>query len=162
MTMRRILPLLALAALAACNGIATIGPAQQLADVDPRVHQGYGAFGFDVFQALAAEASDSNIVLSPSSLAFALAMTYVGAGGETAREMADLLGIAGVGDAGFDASNRAWLNALGDAGDVELSIANSIWIRDIFQVSRPSCSVTRPSSTPSSPAAPSTRGRSTR
>jgi hypothetical protein len=56
--MRRIFPLMALVALGACNGMATIGPAQKLADVDPRVHQGYGAFGFDLFQALATSSAN--------------------------------------------------------------------------------------------------------
>jgi serine protease inhibitor len=134
MKIRHVFPAMTLMALAACNGVAAIGPSPQMAEVDPQVFRGYNDFGFDVFHALAAEAPDSNIVLSPSSLAFALAMTYVGAEGATAREMADVLGVGGVGDAAFDASNRGWLDALGDAGDIELSIANSIWIRDIFQV----------------------------
>lgn len=104
-------------------------------DIDPRVFQAYTEFGFDVFQRVASEKPDSNVVLSPTSLAFGLAMVYNGAGGETAREMAATLGASGLDLEAFNAANAAWLAALRTPAEgVELALANSIWIRDRFPV----------------------------
>ena len=46
-------------------------------------------FAFDLYQALKKE--DGNIFYSPHSISLALAMTYGGARGETAKQMADTL-----------------------------------------------------------------------
>lgn len=48
-------------------------------------------FGADLYRALAEKAGDGNLVFSPSSIATALAMTYAGAAGTTAEEMAATL-----------------------------------------------------------------------
>jgi len=50
---------------------------------------GNSTFAFDLYQALRGE--DGNIFYSPYSLSLALAMTYAGARGETAQQMADTL-----------------------------------------------------------------------
>jgi serpin B len=50
---------------------------------------GNSEFAFDLYQALKKE--DGNIFYSPYSISLALAMTYGGARGETARQMADTL-----------------------------------------------------------------------
>jgi serpin B len=50
---------------------------------------GNGELAFDLYQALKKE--DGNIFYSPYSISLALAMTYGGARGETARQMADTL-----------------------------------------------------------------------
>lgn len=50
---------------------------------------GNTAFAFDLFQALKSE--NGNIFYSPHSISLALAMTYAGARGETATQMADTL-----------------------------------------------------------------------
>lgn len=120
----------------ACNHVADqAGKPSQPLDISQQVFEGYTAFGFDVFNRLARETPDSNLVLSPTSLAFALAMTYNGADGETAREMAEVLGISGSSLEVFNASNAAWLAALRDPDEgVQLAIANSLWIRDRFPV----------------------------
>jgi len=56
------------------------------------VANGVNGFGLDLYRALAAE-QDGNLFLSPYSIALALTMTYAGARGQTAQEMADVLGL---------------------------------------------------------------------
>jgi serpin B len=50
---------------------------------------GNSVFAFDLYQALREE--DGNLFYSPYSISLALAMTYAGARGETAQQMADTL-----------------------------------------------------------------------
>ena len=50
-------------------------------------------FGLDLYRALATE-RDGNLFFSPYSIALALTMTYAGARGQTAEEMAAVLGLA--------------------------------------------------------------------
>ncbi len=51
-------------------------------------------FGIDLYGVLAQGAGDGNLVFSPASIVTALAMTYVGAAGTTAEEMASTLHFA--------------------------------------------------------------------
>lgn len=59
--------------------------------VDPALVSGNNAFAFDLHQQLAQKATDKNMFYSPASISTALAMTYAGAGGETAKQMAQAL-----------------------------------------------------------------------
>ena len=63
-------------------------PDISLADGETLV-EGNSSFAFDLYQAL--KETDGNLFYSPYSISQALAMTYAGARGETAREMADTL-----------------------------------------------------------------------
>lgn len=62
------------------------------ADVSTLV-SGNSGFGFDIYHRLASTAdADKNLLVSPFSISSALAMTYAGAQGRTATQMADVLG----------------------------------------------------------------------
>jgi len=61
-----------------------VGPSEQALLVE-----GNSAFAFELYQALKGE--EGNLFYSPYSISLALAMTYAGARGETAEQMADTL-----------------------------------------------------------------------
>jgi serpin B len=65
------------------------------------------AFGFDLYRRIAAE--DGNIVVSPASIAIAVAMARAGARGETAAEIDDVFRALG------SAEHAAWISALDQA-----------------------------------------------
>ncbi|HEV2132360.1 MAG TPA: serpin family protein, partial [Longimicrobiaceae bacterium] len=108
-------------------------PWQSIA-LDERIVHAYTDFGLRLFGSLAEAAPESNLFVSPTSAAFALAMTYNGAAGETREAMARTLGIAGMSREEVNRANREWLAALANTGDrrVELALANSLWGRQDF------------------------------
>lgn len=99
--------------------------------LDERVTDAYTGFGFELFRNLRSANPDANVFASPTSAAVALAMTYNGAVGQTANEMAEALGVADVDRDTLNETNRKWLEALSDTGDphAELALANSVWHR---------------------------------
>lgn len=124
---------------AACGGSASVALASSdlarstesaPAETVENVAGSLSGFGTDLYQALAS--GDENLVFSPASIYLALAMTYAGAEGVTADEMARVLHI----DLDAETFHRA-MNTLDrelesrsfEEGDdrVQLSIANSIW-----------------------------------
>lgn len=94
-------------------------------------------FGTDMYGVLADQAGGANLVFSPTSIVTALAMTYAGAAGTTAEEMAATLHFTLVGDALHQAFNsldvalesRSWQGKNADGGDegVLVKTANSLW-----------------------------------
>jgi serpin B len=94
-------------------------------------------FGADLYRLLAQGASDGNVVFSPASIVTALAMTYAGAGGTTAQEMAATLHFSLTGDALHKAFNsldttlesRSWQQKSAEGKDegVLIKTANSLW-----------------------------------
>jgi serpin B len=96
--------------------------------------EGNTAFAFDLYQAI--RLSTGNLVYSPYSISIALAMTYGGARGETASQMADVMHYT-LPDAqfhpafnllGLDLARRPDQAAGVDAKDrFQLTIANSLW-----------------------------------
>jgi serpin B len=120
----------------AMSEVARLAPAASQADVLSAAAS-LQAFGIDLYRLLATEAGDGNLVFSPSSIVTALAMTYVGAGGPTAQEMATVLHFALEGDALHQAFNsldtalesRSWeqKSAEGEVEGVLIKTANSLW-----------------------------------
>jgi serpin B len=95
------------------------------------------AFGVDLYRLIAQEAGEGNLVFSPSSIVTALAMTYAGAAGTTAQEMAATLHFTLEGDALHQAFNsldmtlesRSFQEKDENGKDVGVLIktANSLW-----------------------------------
>lgn len=114
-------------------------PAADPAALDDLV-SGVNGFAFDLYGAVA-EGGDDNLFFSPYSVSSALAMTWAGARGETAHEMADALGFGRDPDrihAAFGELTGRLEQAAGGGQEGEevrrlrLSIANALWGQDGF------------------------------
>jgi serpin B len=85
------------------------------------------SFAIDLYKMLSG--NDGNIALSPYSISSALAMTYAGARGNTASQMADVLNLP-VNDPNIHARFGALTGALNSRGrgkGIDLSVANALW-----------------------------------
>ncbi|MEX2571604.1 MAG: serpin family protein [Gemmatimonadota bacterium] len=129
-------PALLLSGCDPTTGPDGLQPTWNKVTLDERVTDAYTGFGFELFRRLRAEAPNGNVFASPTSAAFALAMTYNGAVGQTADEMALALGIGDLDHEIVNETNRKWLDALQDTGDprAELAVANSVWYRESFPI----------------------------
>jgi serine protease inhibitor len=87
-------------------------------------------FGFELFEQVVKQHPSKNIFVSPSSVAFALTMTYNGAAGTTQEAMARTLRFAGM-DLHDVNRGHAVLKEVLENPDpqVQLEIANSLWAR---------------------------------
>jgi serpin B len=85
---------------------------------------GNNGFAFDLYRTISA--GEENLVFSPYSISEALAMTYAGARGETARQMAQTLGFTLPQERLHPAFNALDLR-LTDQSEIELRIANALW-----------------------------------
>ncbi|MCL0097983.1 serpin family protein [Dehalococcoidia bacterium] len=97
------------------------------------------AFAFDLYQSLTE--ADGNLFFSPYSISMALAMTYAGARGETAQQMADTLHFTHLVDHLHQAFNRLDMELARRGEDAEgrdgegfrLNIVNDIWGQKDFR-----------------------------
>ncbi len=126
---------MAMASLLLVGGCAMFEPKETLAapvmELDGRLVESISGFGFNLLHQLRLEKPQENILISPASVATALAMTYNGAGGDTARAMAEALLLQGMRP---EEVNKAFadLQTILQNPDpqVELSMANSLWARE--------------------------------
>lgn len=87
-------------------------------------------FGFDLFNQLCAQDNGKNTFFSPLSVATALAMTYIGAVGDTHLAMKRVLKYGEMNHAEINQSGSALMSKLKSSDPkVELLIANSLWAR---------------------------------
>lgn len=93
------------------------------------VAAGNNGFAADLFARL--RESKGNLAFSPASLSTALAMTYAGARGETAQEMARTLHFTLKPERLHPAFGK-WMNELNGPGDrpYELAVANALWANE--------------------------------
>ncbi len=107
------------------NDLEWKNPMPALTAFDPA--ESVNQLSMELYQRLAA-GQKGNLFLSPYSISSALAMTYGGARGETAAQMASTLHFGGP-----DATHPAFaylrntLNAIQENGHVQLNVANSLW-----------------------------------
>lgn len=107
------------------RGVAAVEPA-----ADPRpLAAADTAFGLDVLKAWCAQYPGTNLVFSPSTLASALGMAYLGARGATAQDMAKVLQLPSGSASELAAQLQARSSALGglDGPGVTLAASNQIW-----------------------------------
>jgi serine protease inhibitor len=106
------------------RGVAAVEPT-----ADPRpLGAADTAFGLDVLRAWCAQYPRQNLVFSPSTLASALGLAYLGARGATARVMAGVLHLPASGQA-LAAELQARTKALGDlqSPGVTLAASDNVW-----------------------------------
>jgi len=88
------------------------------------------SFGLKLFKEIAGEQEDSNVFISPLSVAMALGMTYNGAGGSTREAMQKTLELSGLTDEEINESYKNLTKLLTQLdATVQFQIANSIWYR---------------------------------
>ena len=121
----RRLPRRPAAVVSVARGVAVIEPA-----ADPRpLGAADTAFGLDVLRAWCAQYPGQNLVFSPSTLASALGMAYLGARGATAQAMARVLHLPAASGDALAAQLQARSRALAglDGPGVTLAASNQVW-----------------------------------
>ncbi|MBE9916310.1 serpin family protein [Paenibacillus donghaensis] len=110
--------------------VLSLGERQQAASkLNPAFIQAQNRFGLTLHQKLApAVGQGQNLILSPYSIFTALALAYNGADGQTAKEMAQALGVQQLRKDQISAAFHTLQTLLEDAGSgVRLNTANSVW-----------------------------------
>jgi serpin B len=94
------------------------------------------AFGFDMFRQVDQHAEEGvNLLISPTSISIALAMTYNGAESATKDAMAEVLHKQGYTDKQINETYQALIENLKNSDpDVIFEIANAIWYKSGFPV----------------------------
>jgi serpin B len=135
------------------DGQLVSGAAPAGTDVDPGGDEitdaEYAAFvrannelGFDLLKRLAA-GGEANLVYSPASISFALGMAYVGAGGTTRTEMAQVLhsqlsqgqAATAFGRLASELATRdvaPYSGEFGNRKELRLRLADALWVQDGF------------------------------
>jgi serpin B len=108
--------------------------AQENAAPEKQVAKGNTEFALDLYGKLKDDKKGENIFFSPFSISSALAMTYAGARGNTAKQMADVLH--------FDLKQKKLHPAFAaltgklnikDQKGIELNIANALWAQEGYK-----------------------------
>lgn len=96
-------------------------------------------FAFDLFAELrAGKSSGDNMLASPLSISTALGMTYAGARGETARQIASVLGFDQIPGGGVHDAYGGWITDLNTPREgYELAVANRLFGQQGFAFRQP-------------------------
>jgi serpin B len=135
-----------MAGLIVCVAIAAAGPAAAGAEpakgrpanvsTPPSAHvEASNHFAFDLYGKLREEKKGENLFYSPTSISMALAMTYAGARGDTAKQMASVLHWKRD-SAALHAGMADWighLNAIDQGQDFQLRVANRLWAQEGYK-----------------------------
>lgn len=136
-------PVLMCAALVSCSQSTAPpepepGPPRDLTAAEKQVVQSGGDFGLKFFSQVVSENPDSNVVVSPVSVAMALAMAYNGAEGTTREAIQSTLALEGLSPLEVNQAFSGLISFLTELDDdVSMAIANSVWLRDGFSVLQP-------------------------
>jgi serpin B len=113
------------------KGKATDELIPDIASVEKRLIESDNKFGLKLFRELNKDEKDSNIFISPLSVAMALGMTYNGANGETQEAMQKTLELEGFTLQEVNKCYQHLIESLTQLDPkVEFGIANSIWYRE--------------------------------
>ena len=129
MELRRCLSEIPLA-LAVCCALGAAGNAAvaEPQHADSGIALANARLGLKLLTELVGEQPDQNVVISPPSIALALAMTYNGANGETRQAMAKALELEGMSLDTVNADHEELMKRLEQSDEgVQLEIANSLW-----------------------------------
>ncbi len=114
-----------------CDVTEPTEPLRELSSSETKLVEADNSFGLKLFKEINAEASDSNVFISPLSISMALGMTYNGADGETEEAMRTTLEFGNLSMGEINQSYKSLIELLeGIDSDVQFNIANSIWYRD--------------------------------
>ncbi len=102
--------------------------------MDGKLNQAVLDFTWKIFKESAN--NEGNMMISPPSVYFALAMTANGAEGETKEEMLKTLSAENITLDDLNKGLYGWMNIITRDETVKLSIANSIWYRDNFKANK--------------------------
>lgn len=98
--------------------------------VDPALVVADNGFGLSLLQTLIQGSPNTNIAISPTSVAMALQIAYNGAAGSTQTAMAQTLQLGSLSLSQLNDDNAALLAALQSPDPVvNLTVANSLWVR---------------------------------
>ena len=124
--------LLAISTLAVLNSqLVALASTEAESDMTTKLSTGTGSLAFRLLAKLAAAHPASNLLISPTSLATALTLAYNGAGGKTASEMSDTLGLTGLSLDEVDRAMAALTKSVEDADPkVQLISANALWVKN--------------------------------
>jgi len=116
----------------------------QVSDADlEALVRGNNAFAFDLYRAAAS--GEDDLVLSPASVSVAMAMTWAGARGRTAEQMAEALHFELPQERLHPAMARLRSDLLDEVAGVELAVANRLWGQQGAAFLDPFLAVTRDS-----------------
>lgn len=105
-----------------------------LIDIDKRLLNANREFAFKLFSQTLQEDKNSNVFISPTSVAIALSLLYNGADGETQQQMARVLELQDLKLEEVNDSYQKLHQILENKPEIKLSIANSLWLRKEFPI----------------------------